>query len=157
MEADIRLSGRTIMNKTFSFLTLIAMGLSGYNTLNAATDTSAGIEISGVYRGTLPCADCAGIETTLTLHKNGTFTLNRQYLKNRKIPVPVQTGTWNRTGAVAELFPAKTMPATANDRLCFGIVNADTLTPFDISCDPIEGSTDALVRNKRQVPKKPDE
>lgn len=35
---------------------------------------------SGVYKGTLPCADCEGIETTLTLNNDNTFTLQSVYL-----------------------------------------------------------------------------
>lgn len=35
------------------------------------------------YRGTLPCADCAGIETSLFLDADGTFVLQRQYQTER--------------------------------------------------------------------------
>ena len=34
----------------------------------------------GAYRGTLPAADCPGIETTLTLDREGRYTLPMGYL-----------------------------------------------------------------------------
>ncbi|MDR2166138.1 MAG: copper resistance protein NlpE [Zoogloeaceae bacterium] len=93
--------------------------------------------ISGVFQGVLPCADCEGIRTTLTLSGDGAFVLESSYLKNGEQPAPTQTGTWKRTGTVIELFPSRTDPATASDRLCFDMTDAGTLTPFDISCAPI--------------------
>ena len=35
---------------------------------------------SGTYAGTLPAADCPGIETRLTLKKDGTFDLHMKYI-----------------------------------------------------------------------------
>lgn len=35
----------------------------------------------GTYRGTLPAADCPGIETTLTLDQEGRYTLHLSYLE----------------------------------------------------------------------------
>jgi len=35
---------------------------------------------SGVYEGTFPCADCEGIQTTLTIHSDSTYTLRSVYL-----------------------------------------------------------------------------
>jgi uncharacterized lipoprotein NlpE involved in copper resistance len=141
------------MNKTFVPSILLALGLSACGTPGSAIESAANLppaipaasshgseEIAGVYRGVLPCADCSGIETTLALSQNGKFTLRSRYLKNRPFSVPAQTGTWKITGAIVELFPAKITPATANDRLCFGIADSGALVQFDISCAPIEGA-----------------
>lgn len=35
---------------------------------------------SGVYEGTLPCADCEGIQTMLTINSDSTYTLRSEYL-----------------------------------------------------------------------------
>ena len=35
---------------------------------------------AGVYAGTLPCADCPGIQTRLTLGNDGTFEKQSRYL-----------------------------------------------------------------------------
>jgi uncharacterized lipoprotein NlpE involved in copper resistance len=49
----------------------------------AAVDTHTSrtsLDWMGTYTGVLPCADCAGIETRVTLHEDGTFTRSRTYL-----------------------------------------------------------------------------
>lgn len=45
-----------------------------------------------VYTGTLPCADCAGIKTTLTLEGNHTYSLSSLYIE-RGNPY-TEKGTW---------------------------------------------------------------
>ena len=39
------------------------------------------LDYLGVYKGTLPAADCPGIETTLTLKPDGTYSLHEEYLE----------------------------------------------------------------------------
>lgn len=39
------------------------------------------LDYYGVYEGTLPAADCPGIENILTLNKDNTFTLHGEYLE----------------------------------------------------------------------------
>jgi copper homeostasis protein (lipoprotein) len=38
------------------------------------------LDYLGTYKGTLPCADCEGIETTITLNKDETYTSTMKYL-----------------------------------------------------------------------------
>ena len=38
------------------------------------------LDFHGVYEGTLPCADCEGIKTKLTINDDNTFVLNSEYL-----------------------------------------------------------------------------
>ena len=38
------------------------------------------LDYQGTYAGTLPAADCPGIETRLTLKKDGTFDLHMKYI-----------------------------------------------------------------------------
>ncbi|KDM90126.1 copper resistance protein NlpE [Photobacterium galatheae] len=38
------------------------------------------LDWNGTYAGTIPCADCAGIETVLVLNLDGTFSLTETYL-----------------------------------------------------------------------------
>jgi uncharacterized lipoprotein NlpE involved in copper resistance len=61
-----------------------------------STDTSARATITstdtlawpGMYKGTTPCADCPGIETTLTLNPDSTYVLNLVYVDAKnKAPV----------------------------------------------------------------------
>ncbi|GGG94302.1 hypothetical protein GCM10007415_31760 [Parapedobacter pyrenivorans] len=39
------------------------------------------LDWSGAYRGTLPCADCPGIDYTLTLNEDNTYQLKTRYLE----------------------------------------------------------------------------
>jgi len=52
----------------------------------------------GTYEGVVPCADCPGIRTTLTLLANGTYILERQYL-DRGAGTDRDTGTDRLQGA----------------------------------------------------------
>jgi copper homeostasis protein (lipoprotein) len=46
------------------------------------------------YAGTLPCADCAGIETWLVLHPDGSFRLRERYLEGDAAP-SIRVGRWS--------------------------------------------------------------
>lgn len=49
-------------------------------------NSKTSIDWVGTYEGVLPCADCEGIKTTLTINKDETFTLSQEYLnKNFKL------------------------------------------------------------------------
>lgn len=64
-----------------------------------------------IFRGTTPCADCPGIDTTLTLEARGTFTLSMVYLEKDEGKPLVLTGSWrglqgsgaNTLGTIYEL------------------------------------------------------
>lgn len=38
------------------------------------------MEVFGTYEGTLPAADCEGIETLLTINSDSTYTLQSEYI-----------------------------------------------------------------------------
>lgn len=53
----------------------------------------------GIYTGTLPCADCEGIETHLSLTPDGTYTLTTTYLgKDENKFEQKGTFSWNEAG-----------------------------------------------------------
>ncbi|MEM6516944.1 MAG: copper resistance protein NlpE N-terminal domain-containing protein [Bacteroidota bacterium] len=54
----------------------------------------------GIYQGTIPCADCEGIKTKITLSKNGTFKRSVEYLGKSDKPF-VETGdfSWDDSGS----------------------------------------------------------
>ncbi|MCD9462477.1 copper resistance protein NlpE [Photobacterium phosphoreum] len=53
----------------------------------------------GEYTGIQPCGDCSGIETSLTLNKDGSFVLNETYQgKNTKPSVDKGKFKWNDRG-----------------------------------------------------------
>lgn len=52
-------------------------------TANTEIETKA-TNFYGTYKGTLPAADCEGIETTLTINSDSTYTLKSKYLDKER-------------------------------------------------------------------------
>lgn len=58
----------------------------------------------GSYEGTLPCADCPGIRTSLTLMKDGRYERTTQYLDRQPQPEAVAgTFNWESDGSTIRL------------------------------------------------------
>jgi copper homeostasis protein (lipoprotein) len=77
---------------------LLALALSGLATA-CATPGPAEPLLVGVFAGTLPCADCPGIATELTLVRKGPGWAEGRYLMRmtyleRSVDPLVQTGEW---------------------------------------------------------------
>jgi uncharacterized lipoprotein NlpE involved in copper resistance len=59
------------------------------------------LDWNGTYSGVTPCADCEGIETTLTLNKDLTYALHAKYRgKDNKVISKQGTFTWEKNGQV---------------------------------------------------------
>lgn len=48
--------------------------------LPTADNVQTSLDWNGTYKGTMPCANCEGIETKLELNKNETYKLYRKYI-----------------------------------------------------------------------------
>jgi len=58
------------------------------------------LDWDGVYEGTLPCADCPGIRTRLTLRQDGRYELETQYLDRQPRAERVAGSfTWQTDGS----------------------------------------------------------
>lgn len=79
-----------------------------------AADTAAAVDLAhnsrnsldwpGSYSGTVPCADCEGIRTTIRLSAQGTFERELVYLGKSAIPTrDAGKFTWNDSGSVVTL------------------------------------------------------
>lgn len=89
------------------------------------------LDYYGTYEGTLPGADCPGIETTLTLAPEGTYTLRMKYLERDVIFD--DAGTYAVEGNLLTLTPAeKGQPS------CYRI-EENRLRMLDGDRKPIEG------------------
>jgi len=53
---------------------------------DAAHSSRNSLDWAGVYEGVLPCADCPGIQTRLTLSRDETYELSTLYLDRDKVP-----------------------------------------------------------------------
>ncbi|MBW7839523.1 MAG: copper resistance protein NlpE N-terminal domain-containing protein [Chitinophagaceae bacterium] len=60
------------------------------------------LDWQGTYEGTLPCADCEGIKTTLQLNEDNTYALTQEYLGRNTFN---ETGTfnWDSSGSMITL------------------------------------------------------
>ena len=65
-------------------------------------------EVQSVYDGVLPAADCPGIQTTLTLYKDGSFQLNEVYLE--RDTAFTQQGTFKVENGVLTLLETGDTP-----------------------------------------------
>lgn len=51
------------------------------------------LDVAGTYTGTLPCADCEGIETSISLNNDSSYTRIQKY-KNKENNEFKDEGTW---------------------------------------------------------------
>ena len=91
------------------------------------------LDVYGTYRGTLPCADCEGIKTTVVLNTDNTFTLQQDYLGKPESKME-SSGKffWNKDGNAIIL-------KNTQDETQF-FVGENTLTQLDKSGKKIEGT-----------------
>ncbi|HSD13822.1 MAG TPA: copper resistance protein NlpE [Flavobacterium sp.] len=67
------------------------------------------LDWDGTYKGVIPCADCPGIETELTLNKDKTYELSVLYRDREQKPTVTKgTFTWNDAGSIIKLDKAGT-------------------------------------------------
>ncbi|MBG0515936.1 copper resistance protein NlpE N-terminal domain-containing protein [Elizabethkingia meningoseptica] len=74
-----------------------------------STSTESGIDDShnaqnsldwaGTYEGTVPCADCPGIKTTITLNDNGSFAIAEEYLERKTKSEDKGKFEWDKSGS----------------------------------------------------------
>ncbi|MGR5237157.1 copper resistance protein NlpE [Vibrio alfacsensis] len=67
--------------------------------IDSAHNAQNALDWDGTYQGVLPCADCEGIDTTLILHPDGSYTLEQVYKgkEDNKLKSDGQF-TWNESG-----------------------------------------------------------
>jgi uncharacterized lipoprotein NlpE involved in copper resistance len=65
------------------------------------------LDWAGAYEGIMPCADCPGIKTRLTLLKDGRYELSTQYLERQVAPQTARGQfSWNAAGSAITLDAA---------------------------------------------------
>ncbi|WP_186435267.1 copper resistance protein NlpE N-terminal domain-containing protein [Rheinheimera sediminis] len=66
------------------------------------------LDWAGTYRGVLPCADCEGIDTLLTLNMDNSYLLSITYLGKETDTIQQQGSfEWDNTGSVVQLLHLK--------------------------------------------------
>lgn len=115
-------------------------------TLESAPDNSrTSLDWRGVYRGILPCADCEGIETEITLNADLTYQTAEKYLgKNEEAIKEKGTFIWDEAGSKITLENAEPN-STTNQYL----VGENMLFKLDADGNRIEGE----LKEKYQLKK----
>jgi uncharacterized lipoprotein NlpE involved in copper resistance len=72
-------------------------------TVMTVDSSKTSVDWVGAYSGTVPCADCEGIFTTLTLHENSTFQMTMSYLGKEFEVTSEGNFTWDEQGNIITL------------------------------------------------------
>ncbi|MFN1217410.1 copper resistance protein NlpE [Chryseobacterium kwangjuense] len=73
-------------------------------TPTAAGDTSENsLDWPGTYEAVVPCADCPGIKTSLTLNNNKTFSITEEYIDRNSKSEDKGTFEWDSAGSMITL------------------------------------------------------
>ncbi|WKW11659.1 copper resistance protein NlpE N-terminal domain-containing protein [Pseudogemmatithrix spongiicola] len=86
------------------------------------------------FAGTLPCADCAGIETWLVLHPDGSYRLRERYLEGNAT-ASVRVGRWSLS---RDSVPVVALYGTDSVPRRFAMTGALTLRTLARDGSPIE-------------------
>ena len=84
--------------------------------------------LSGIYKVTLPCSDCAGREQVLALHPDGQFRLQEQFIGKTLVP-SISRGKWWKNGDEVQLMQERLVINTyrlQHDLLVYISPEADT-------------------------------
>ncbi|MCW5899835.1 MAG: copper resistance protein NlpE N-terminal domain-containing protein [Flavobacteriales bacterium] len=98
-----------------------------------ADNSRTSLDWAGTYSGTVPCADCEGIATRLTIHSDGTYVLQTQYLgKSDELFVKEGAFDWKEDGNHIVLQGIENGPSIYQ-------VGENHLRQRDMSGNPITG------------------
>lgn len=103
------------------------------------------LDWQGTYQGVLPCADCSGIEYTLTLNEDLTYSLTQAYQDKENADTVTSQGTfrWEKNGSVIVLGDESDTPNQY-------FVGENLLMKLDINGEKITGDLAALYNLKKQ-------
>ncbi|EKO3470184.1 copper resistance protein NlpE [Vibrio fluvialis] len=114
-------------------------------TVDAGHNAFNSLDWQGTYKGTLPCADCAGIDYTLTLNEDETYTLTQVYQGKEDSGQFSSNGKfhWDTKGSVITLEDGSETPNQY-------FVGENMLMKLDINGEKITGDMAALYNLQKQ-------
>lgn len=68
------------MNHLLAVVAVLFFGASASAQVPSGDTSQTALDWAGHYEGTLPCADCVGIETVLELRDDGSYALHETYI-----------------------------------------------------------------------------
>ncbi|OLQ93150.1 hypothetical protein BIY22_01270 [Vibrio panuliri] len=91
------------------------------------------LDWEGVYMGTMPCADCSGIATSLTLNFDGTYSYDQVYLGKG------EEGQYKSTGEFVWNSKGDTITLSEEDDSQQFFVGENVLMMLDVDGNKVEG------------------
>ena len=89
---------------SFALTACKSCGSSDQNQVTTDDTPQTCLDWAGTYFGVLPCADCTGIETKISLNMDNTYQVSWKYLeKNEELYVNEGTFVWDSTGSIITL------------------------------------------------------
>jgi uncharacterized lipoprotein NlpE involved in copper resistance len=93
---------------------------------------------TGTFGGILPCADCGGIDTELTINPDKTFSLIEFYLTDDS-ELFLTEGLWELSDKADYIILTPSGPQTNRENIFYTLKGVD-LVKLDIHAQPIEDS-----------------
>lgn len=114
-------------------------------TVDAGHNAFNSLDWQGTYKGTLPCADCTGIDYTLTLNEDETYTLTQVYQGKEDGGQFSSNGKfhWDTKGSLITLEDGSETPNQY-------FVGENMLMKLDINGEKITGDMAALYNLQKQ-------
>ncbi len=102
---------------------------------------------TGTFSGTLPCADCGGILTTLTLNEDGTYILETEYQGKGDNNKFTDRGKWTPSEDLA--FVELGYDKKGEDSpVYYALIDKNTLEKLDIKAKPIDSNLNYKLKRK---------
>lgn len=138
------------MNKLVLLFLLTVTALGGCAHTTDGHSSRDALDWAGTYVGTLPCADCAGIHTTLTLTQDRTYALTTRYEGRENATFERQGSfSWSPDGSTVTLDNAEDGPAAYK-------VGENMLWHLDMDGGVISGELADNYVLRKQIAKAPD-
>ena len=119
------------MKKTILFIVLAVFAISCGNGRSGKKNSNEPVRVamSGTFKGTLPAADCSGIEYLLNLQPQGTYKLKTTYLDGEGDGIDIVFETEGRVVRVSKEDGEylRLLPPPGNDTIYFKTVSEEKL------------------------------
>lgn len=119
-------------------------GSSMEKAIDDAHNAMNSLDWNGTYTGLLPCADCEGIQTTLSLDDDKTYTLEQVYVgKDGEKLKEEGTFSWDKSGTIVTLEGISNSPNQY-------FVGENTLVMLNKDGEQVQGDLAAMYELKKQ-------
>ncbi|WP_170140594.1 copper resistance protein NlpE [Kushneria indalinina] len=148
------------MKKAFSrgiMLAAAGLALAGCSQQPQVSSAPQVMSVAESWQGVLPCADCEGIDTELTLVSSGmtgfgaTYTLKQRYLgRDNERDVQTRTGDWvvtrgNQVDPQAVIY--RLDPESDERCMSFQVIGNDRLRRLNCNGQPIDTTQNTELRH----------